>query len=62
VARDTNDGDDDDDDDDDEDNNNNNNNLAIMDLGHLLTRCGLTHPEIFQWSPLVPSAFWPVVF
>jgi len=26
-------------------NNNNNNNLANMDMGHLLTRSSLTHPE-----------------
>jgi hypothetical protein len=36
----------------DNDYNNNNNNLAIMDLGHLLTRFGLTHPQI---SPMISS-------
>ena len=27
-------------------NNNNNNNLSVMDLGHLLTRSGITYPEV----------------
>ena len=35
-----------DDDDDDDDNNNNNNNLSFMELGHLLTRSGLTYREV----------------
>lgn len=39
-------------------NNNNNHNLAIIDLGHLLARSGLTHPEMsLQWSPMVHSTF-----
>ena len=43
---------------------------SYMELGHLLTRSDLTHPQVStshihksqQWSPLVPSAFWSVVF
>jgi hypothetical protein len=27
-------------------NNNNNNNISVMELGHLLTRSGLTYPEV----------------
>jgi hypothetical protein len=27
-------------------NNNNNNNISVMELGHLLTRSGLTRPEV----------------
>jgi hypothetical protein len=29
-----------------DDDDNNNNNLANMELGHLMTRCGLTHLEV----------------
>jgi hypothetical protein len=31
-------------------------------MGHLFTRSNLTHPEVFFWSSLVPSAFWGLVF
>ena len=37
---------DNDDDDDDDDDNNNNNNISFMELAHLLTRSGLTYPEV----------------
>jgi len=33
-------------DDDDDDDDNNNNNISFMELGHLLTRSGLTYPEV----------------
>ena len=42
-------------------NNDNNNNIADIELGHLSTRSGLTLPEA-SVTPLVPSAFWFVVF
>jgi hypothetical protein len=29
--------------------------ITNKDLGHLSTRYGLTYPEIYLWSPLVPS-------
>jgi len=36
--------------------------VAIIELGPLLTRSSLTYPESLQWSLLVFSAFWYVVF
>ena len=38
--------DDDDDDDEDDDDDNNNNKISFMELGHMLTRSGLTYPEV----------------
>jgi hypothetical protein len=35
--------------------------VAIMELGHLLTLSGLTHPKSRQWSSPVLSAFWCAV-
>jgi hypothetical protein len=35
--------------------------VAIKELDHLLTRSGLTHPEVFR-SSLVPFAFYDVLF
>jgi len=43
-------------------NNNNNDNVSFMELGHLLTRSGLTYPEISSRSTMIPSASWGVVF
>jgi len=28
-----------------------------MELGHLMTRSALTHPEDFQWPLLIPTNF-----
>jgi hypothetical protein len=36
--------------------------LTVMGLGHLLTHSGLPHQNSLQWSPLVHSAFWSVIF
>jgi hypothetical protein len=33
-----------------------------MELAHLLTRSGFTHPKSLQKSPLVLSDFWSVFF
>ena len=49
-------------DDDDDDDNNNNNNIAVVDLGHFLTRSSLTHPEVSAMVSPIPSAFWCVDF
>jgi len=33
-----------------------------MELSHLLTRSGLTYPEVSSRSPMIPSVSWGVVF
>jgi len=36
--------------------------ISFMELGHLLTRSGLTYPEVSSKSTMIPSASWTVVF
>jgi len=38
--------------------------VANVQLGHLLTRSGLTHPEVFNCHPwyLLPSGLWLFIF
>jgi hypothetical protein len=42
----------------DDNNNNNNNHLAVKDLGHLLTRSGLTSRRLFNGLPWFLLPFW----
>ena len=35
--------------------------MSVMQLGHLLAPSGLTYPEVFQRSNMIPSASWTVV-
>jgi len=30
--------------------------ITVMEMGHLLTRSGLTYPEVFSESTMIPSA------
>jgi hypothetical protein len=36
--------------------------VAIKELGHLLTRSGLTHPEVSSMVFLASFCFWGVIF
>jgi hypothetical protein len=37
-------------------------NISVMELVHLLTRSGLTYPEVSLKSAIIPSANWEIVF
>jgi hypothetical protein len=34
--------------------------VSVMELGHLLTRSGLTYPKSLQRSAMIPSAGWGI--
>ena len=36
--------------------------MSVMELGHLLTRSGLTYPKSLQKSAMIPAASWGIVF
>ena len=36
--------------------------LSVMELGHLLTRSGLTYPEVSSNSAMIPFASLGIVF
>jgi len=36
--------------------------IYVMELGHLLTRSGLTYQKPLQRSAMIPSASWGIAF